>query len=311
MDIIKESFDHLPIAICFFDSQGIARLINHQMLDIMNALRSDGIQTLDELRNALQDSNIHCINSELHIYEFSEDMIIRFTKDNIVTRDNKQFTQVIGTNVTELIRRQNQLKEENEKLTETNNRLRKLFEQMPDIIREEETLEMKLRVHDDIGHSILAARRALLQNASLDELKESASLWKQSISILYRSNEIVNKESLIDTAIHRAKEMGVKVLITGTLPTQEKLKEITSLAIRECAANCVRHADGTELYILFVESKDKLNMTITNNGITPKEEIHEGGGLSMLRRYIEEINGKMIVQSSPNFALKISLPYAL
>lgn len=311
MDIIKESFDHLPIAICFFDSQGIARLINHQMLDIMNALRSDGIQTLDELRNALQDSNIHCINSELHIYEFSEDMIIRFTKDNIVTRDNKQFTQVIGTNVTELIRRQNQLKEENEKLTETNNRLRKLFEQMPDIIREEETLEMKLRVHDDIGHSILAARRALLQNASLDELKESASLWKQSISILYRSNEIVNKENLIDTAIHRAKEMGVQVLITGTLPTQEKLKEITSLAIRECAANCVRHADGTELYILFVEGKDKLNMTITNNGITPKEEIHEGGGLSMLRRYIEEINGKMIVQSSPNFALKISLPYAL
>lgn len=311
MDIIKESFDHLPIAICFFDSQGIARLINHQMLDIMNALRSDGIQTLDELRNALQDSNIHCINSELHIYEFSEDMIIRFTKDNIVTRDNKQFTQVIGTNVTELIRRQNQLKEENEKLTETNNRLRKLFEQMPDIIREEETLEMKLRVHDDIGHSILAARRALLQNASLDELKESASLWKQSISILYRSNEIVNKESLIDTAIHRAKEMGVKVLITGTLPTQEKLKEITSLAIRECAANCVRHADGTELYILFVEGKDKLNMTITNNGITPKEEIHEGGGLSMLRRYIEEINGEMIIQSSPNFALKISLPYAL
>ncbi len=311
MDIIKESFDHLPIAICFFDSQGIARLINHQMLDIMNALRSDGIQTLDELRNALQDSSIHCINSELHIYAFSEEEIIRFTKENIVTRDGKQFTQVIGTNVTELIRRQNQLKEENEKLTETNNRLRKVFEQMPDIIREEETLEMKLRVHDDIGHSILAARRALLQNASLDELKESASLWKQSISILYRSNEIINKENLIDTAIHRAKEMGVQVLITGTLPTQEKLVEITSLAIRECAANCVRHADGTELYILVVEGKNKLNMTITNNGITPKEEIHEGGGLSMLRRYIEEINGEMIVQSSPTFALKISLPYAL
>lgn len=311
MDIIKESFDHLPIAICFFDSQGIARLINHQMLDIMNALRSDGIQTLDELRNALQDSSIHCINSELHIYAFSEEEIIRFAKENIVTRDGKQFTQVIGTNVTELIRRQNQLKEENEKLTETNNRLRKVFEQMPDIIREEETLEMKLRVHDDIGHSILAARRALLQNASLDELKESASLWKQSISILYRSNEIINKENLIDTAIHRAKEMGVQVLITGTLPTQEKLVEITSLAIRECAANCVRHADGTELYILVVEGKNKLNMTITNNGITPKEEIHEGGGLSMLRRYIEEINGEMIVQSSPTFALKISLPYAL
>ena len=308
MDIIKESFDHLPLAICFFDSHGISRLINHQMLNIMCKLRPDGIQNLDELRQALQDSSILCINSELHIYQFSEDEIIRFTKENIVTSEGKQFTQVIGTNVTELIRRQNQLKEENEKLTEANNRLRKLFEQMPDIIREEETLEMKLRVHDDIGHSILAARRALLQNASLDELKESASLWEQSIAILYRSNEIISTENLIDTAINRAKEMGVQVLITGSCPTQEKLKEITSLAIRECAANCVRHADGTELYISFKEEQANLNITITNNGIAPKEEIHEGGGLSMLRRYIEEINGSMLVQSIPTFVLNITLP---
>lgn len=102
--------------------------------------------------------------------------------------------------------------------------------------------------------------------------------------------------------------MGVLVLITGTSPAQEKLKEITSLAIRECAANCVRHADGTELYISFVEEQDKLNITITNNGIAPKEEIHEGGGLSILRRYIEEINGSMLVQSMPTFALNITLP---
>ena len=43
---------------------------------------------------------------------------------------------------------------------------------MPQIIREEETLAMKLRVHDDIGHSILAARRALLQQASLEQIAE-------------------------------------------------------------------------------------------------------------------------------------------
>ncbi len=309
MDIIKESFDHLPTAICFFDSQGIARLINHKMLYIMCKLRSDGIQTLDEFRLALHDSNIQCINDELHIYQFSPDEIIRFTKENIVTSDGIPFTQVIGTNVTELIRRQNQLKEENEKLTEANNRLRKIFEKMPDIIREEETLEMKLRVHDDIGHSILASRRALLQNESLDEIKESAALWEQSIAILYRSNEMINHHDLMDIAISRANEMGVKVILNGDLPSLDKFIEIISLLIRECAANCVRHADGTELYVSFLEKYNRLDITITNNGTIPKEEIHEGGGLSMLRRYIEEINGEMFVQSSPHFALKISLPY--
>ena len=33
MDRIKESFDSLPIAACFFDKNGVVRLINRRMLD--------------------------------------------------------------------------------------------------------------------------------------------------------------------------------------------------------------------------------------------------------------------------------------
>ena len=32
MDRIKESFDNLPIAACFFDKNGVVRLINRRML---------------------------------------------------------------------------------------------------------------------------------------------------------------------------------------------------------------------------------------------------------------------------------------
>ena len=46
MDRIKESFDSLPIAVCFFDKNGVVRLINHRMLAIASQLRKGGIQTL-------------------------------------------------------------------------------------------------------------------------------------------------------------------------------------------------------------------------------------------------------------------------
>ena len=41
---------------------------------------------------------------------------------------------------------------------------------------QEETLAMKLRVHEDIGHSILATRRVLLQNTDQKEIRAAAAL---------------------------------------------------------------------------------------------------------------------------------------
>ena len=54
MDRIRESFDSLPVAICFFDKNGVVRLINHRMLMLTDRLRKNGIQTFDELEAALE-----------------------------------------------------------------------------------------------------------------------------------------------------------------------------------------------------------------------------------------------------------------
>lgn len=310
MDRIKESFDILPIAVCFFDKNGGVRLINHRMLSIVNILRKDGIQTLSELRHALEfpPSNIYCLDPKLQIFLFPDNQALQFTEESITTKAGIPYTQIIAADVTELINKQNLLKEENSKLKEANDRLRTLFTRMPEIIREEETLAMKLRVHDGIGHSILAARRALINNASARELKVSAELWEQSIAILYRYNQMTVHNELLETAQKRAEEMGVKVITEGAFPKTKKNRRLTSLAICECAANCVRHAGGTELYVCFDSIPGYVNVSISNNGAKPKEEIIEGGGLSMLRHRIEGSGGIMRIQSFPNFNLKLDLP---
>ena len=173
MDRIKESFDSLPIAACFFDKNGVVRLINRRMLAIANWLQKGGIQSLAEMQSALQapPASVCCLDPRLRIYRFPDGTALRFAQEQITTKAGVRYTQITAADVTELIQKQNQLKAENAKLEKTNKRLKRLLAQMPEIIREEETLAMKLRVHDDIGHSILAARRVLLQHTDLKEIR--------------------------------------------------------------------------------------------------------------------------------------------
>lgn len=310
MDRIKESFDSLPIAACFFDKNGVVRLVNRRMLVIVNWLRKGDIQSLAEMQSALQSppSNVICLDSRLRIYRFPDGKALRFAQEQITTKAGVRYTQVTAADVTEMIRKQDQMNAENAKLAEANARMRRLLAQMPEIIRQEETLAMKLRVHDDIGHCILAARRLLLRHTDQKEIHANAALWEQSISVLYRSGQITAQSEPLKAAKKRAGELGVRVLLTGNEPQTQRMCALSALAICECAANCVRHADGTELYVFFWRSPGCMEISLTNNGAAPKEKITEGGGLSMLRQRIEEAGGKMEVQSIPRFKLILSLP---
>ena len=124
MDRIKESFDNLPIAACFFDKNGVVRLINRRMLAIANWLRKGGIQSLAEMRNALHSppANVRCLDPRLWIYRFPDGKALRFAQEQITTKAGVRYTQITAADVTELIRKQNQLKAENAKLAEVNER---------------------------------------------------------------------------------------------------------------------------------------------------------------------------------------------
>ena len=72
--------------------------------------------------------------------------------------------------------------------------------------------------------------------------------------------------------------------------------------------NAVRYAEATELYVAFSEMEAEASVTVSNNGKIPKGEVVEGGGLSTLRRRIEQAGGRMDVQSFPRFQLTVTEP---
>lgn len=307
---IKEGCDNLRDGICFFDESGAVQMINHKMLSVEIMLFGKEIQTLDELHSALRhpQSGVDRLDEAIPMYGFPDGTVCRFSERTFFDQDGETVTEVTAADVTELYRKQRELNRENARLLDANRRMRKIMDNMNEIVREEEILTMKMRVHDDIGHSILSARKALLQQNDIAVIRESAALWEKAVSLLDRANHMPQPPDEWESIQNRAGDLGMKIEIDGELPKQERLRHLLALAVRECMTNCVRHADGSKVFVEVVSCDTKITCVITNDGRRPSQAIVEGGGLSGLRRRIESEGGRMELQRSPRFALTIVLP---
>lgn len=307
---IKEGSDNLPDGICFFDEFGSVRLINKKMMSIGMMLFGKEIQTLDELHSALScpQSGVECFDGEIALYHFPDGTVHRFTESVITDWDGKQITEVIAADVTELYAKQEELNCENIRLADANRRMKWILDNMSEVVREEETLSMKIRVHDDIGHSILAAKKALIQQQDIAVIRENAVLWENAVDLLYRVNNMPAVQDEWQTVRSRAEELGVEIVFDGTLPEDEFVRHLFLLAIRECVTNCVRHAGGNRVFVELADDGKQIVCAITNNGSAPQQAIVEGSGLSGLRRRIEREGGIMELTDSPRFVLTVILP---
>ena len=118
----------------------------------------------------------------------------------------------------------------------------------------------------------------------------------------------VTSVSTMDEVNRTARQLGVAVKIDGYLPRDTAVEELTVAAAKECVTNCIKHADGNEVYIRIAQRGERYDVTITNNGKIPTEPIKEGSGLSTLRHSIESSGGEMHISHNPRFALLITIP---
>ena len=113
----------------------------------------------------------------------------------------------------------------------------------------------------------------------------------------------------LDGLIAAAKAIGVQVRLTGdALPEDAACMTLIGAAAHECLTNTVRHAGGAELCIRVSRQDGWICAVFTNDGRPPRGEIWEGGGLTALRRLVEDAGGRMLVKSAPVFALRLEIP---
>ena len=301
---IKESFDRLPTAVCFFDRSGGIVLCNRQMYRLSQHLLNSDLQYLEELQGALAvpPKGVTPLAGMESTFRFPDGLVWKFERAAVTDRYGETYIQLSAANVTELHRALEQLAEDNRKLEQDAEELRRLSENVEAMAREREQLAVKSAMHDSLAACITVTKQYLAGDLGAIDADVVLREWEKSI--LFRDAGLLPaREALYENA----RSSGVTVRVRGPEPVGAAA-ELLYAAMQVCLSNAVQYAQATELTAHIWEDGDRYNILLRNNGKPPEKPITEGGGLSNLRRRIERAGGTMTVQSLPEFALVIGIP---
>ena len=308
---IKESVECLPMGLCFFTEQGFILLSNWKMEQICQELTGKDLQngnvfwarlSRDQITNHAEPvwyERTHCLrmkNGEIWSFE-----------KQLLKMDTKDVWQLTAVNISELYQLSQQLKKENSQLTEMNQRLRQHGENMDAYVRSREILETKIRIHKEMGQALLASRAYLTQTESVIEKESVRKRWEYVVLLLKKEAEISEEKNEWEQFIKTAEDAGVKIIVHGDIPTEEKQMELLMAAAAETLTNAVRHGGADQLRIE-IQHVTNWNIFFTNNGKKPESIVTEGGGLGSLRTRLEEAGGSMNIFTKPEFVLAVTLP---
>ena len=299
---IKEATDKLPMGICFADPDGRLVLCNDRMRRLSFALCGQAVRTAQELQAVLAQPDPSVTVSDSAHYILPDETVWQFRVQAIIVDGDRRWQQVTAQDVTELFRGNVRQASINRELREVNRKLQRMYERMADDIKEKESLELKVYIHDTIGRSLLTIRDII---GSGDDTGRKIEALQAAVSVL--TSDRAAPHGTMDEVRAAAKALGVTLRTEGYVPPDTAVEALTVAAARECVTNCVKHAGGTEVYVRIAERNELYNITITNNGGIPDGPIKEGSGLTSLRRSIEAAGGEMYTAFKPRFALLITL----
>lgn len=309
---VKETMDDVPCGVCVSDSWGRIVLSNKKMRELSRMLTGVVLQNYEDLKQVLDGNKsvqgVTRLSPENGVLYLPNGTVWMFQNYMLTEEEVAGYLQTVAFDVTEIYFNSEKIRMKNEKLELLNQKLKKMYEQIDESIREQETLKMKMQVHDSFGRSLLTIRRMLEGNKEPDYMKNQLEILKQSVYILSGITQD-DTEKQYEESIKHAEKLGVSVEIEGELCDEHQVALVTDKAIRECVTNCIRHAHGSRVYVQSHKTREGWKVCITNDGERPKEGSREGGGLSALREVVERDGGEMTTKFEPEFLLVLKLPF--
>ena len=330
---VKESLDALPDGVCFFSEDGRILLSNRRMQHISSDITGIGILNGEKLWRCIEEKSVKTDVSDGLVILTSDSKVWNVRRSEIEAEGNR-INEIVALDVTEQYELRRELEERNERLNSVNERLRIFSRDMSRLTAEKELLDAKIKVHDDLGRSLLAFRAYLTAEPSKRDRSKLLPLWRYVISVMKK--ETVPSEEW-DAIEKTAESLHIQIEINGDLPAgladlpvSGEVRSAIMAAIRECLTNTARHARGDRLFVLIKcgaeqgadhastsgspsasgtapcdDAPHGIRIEITNNGRAPLVPIQEAGGLSNLRHMVERAGGIMTIESSPQFLLRL------
>ena len=308
---VREAVDSLPDGICFYLPGGRMLMLNAAMQNLCrNALGRVPLSG-EALRKALFSGKFKAGYRGTVL----EDTMLITAPDGTVwslsERDaflGKEAAHgVTATDVTKLYRKTLLLQAREEKLSELNEQLAAYNREIVSLTAEKERLNARVRLHDEVGADLLTIKSYLAGSRSENDREDIRRRLRRNVSFLLSGDAPASEDEYV-LLQNTAAQLGVRVLVQGSLPQSEPQKHVVTTAIHECFTNTLRHARGDKLQVLAEERGGDYVIRLTSNGEQPAGPIRETGGLKSLRELTEYIGGSMEITYSPVYTVTLILP---
>lgn len=307
---IKESFDTLPMGICFYDDNGLIRLSNTEMDDASFFLDKEALLNGSTFYERLEKKEIPDVTylsiSPHEVILQKDDKVLSF-RHYLHQIEKKDIHEIDESDITKTYELTKELEKKTKELQRLQKRLLSYEKNAKELITEKEILETKIHIHGNLGKLLLITKEKMKQNLSHSEKEELLLLWEKGIDAFLTSEKEEKKDGL-QVLEETAKRIGIEIVFQGERYEKDSKEEkILLQAIHESLTNAVKHAQAKTLFVTLKKEKLHDIIEIRNDGLLPKKEILEGGGLSSLRKLVEENLGKMEIVSKDIFLLRIIL----
>lgn len=287
---IKEGFDDLPAAVCYFTPDGIIRLCNRQMFRVYRALSGRDLQSLEELHQQVwAPTHGRRVDGKNPSFVLPDGTCWLYSEQTVFGEGVRPHVECIFSEVTDLQRQRQELLRQNQELLRMNRELRRLSENVQEMTREKEILEFKTRLHDEMGYGLTAVRQCLLQRKDPAELEASLEQMNKAVQLYRKDSETPPEENEWDVFVEDAAQLGVTVALQGPMPRQHQQLLLT--IARECITNAVRYAGANRLEITITLQGGGQRWQFENDGPPPADPaITPGGGLTAIQRRVASLS---------------------
>ncbi len=307
---IKEAMDSLPAGMLCFAPGGQILMCNAAMSRLCRAVTGSVPINGEALREALFSGPLPpgCSRipfGEEAVYALPDGSAWKISAYPLVF-EKRQVHMLLSLDVSETYRQTQKLERMRADLAALEERLKAVNREIVALTAQRELLNTRVKIHDELGSNLLAIKRHLALGGGQEERAQLIERLCLNLSFLQAGPEKSASDEY-ELLLQTARNLGLRLDISGPLPGEGPVKRILTTAIHECITNTLRHAHGDALRVEISQNGQKLTAVFTNSGQAPTEPIQEKGGLSSLRQMVEDAGGSMRVGISPSFSLTLEL----
>ena len=196
------------------------------------------------------------------------------------------------------------------------------------IVVEQLRTKISADLHDDVGSLLtgLAMQSEILGNNAPTEIKNKlsrvsslsrAAMLKMRDAVWVMDARKDNWQSLIDRIQEFASEnFGTKNLRYNLRHENTSNKEEIEGVVRqhlyliskEGITNILKHSNADTVDLYLSKKKDEVVLSIKDNGVVTSEQGNAGLGLSNIKKRVEDLQGKLRIDTEDGYALTIKIP---